>query len=111
MLATAREELSGVMNHLQFQDITSQQLAHIASLLSDMRQRTNQIVGIFAPQMASFAKDESSAVPLVAPKRTVYVTHEPATGPFDPNATTEPSDGRQAVADEIFAVRTDRKSA
>lgn len=81
------------MNHLQFQDITAQQLAHIASLLADMRRRINQIVTIFAQPVITFAKDE------------------PAAGSFDPNASTSASTDRQAVADEIFAVRAERKSA
>ena len=93
MLASVREELSGVMNHLQFQDITAQQLGHIASLLADMRRCINQIVTIFAQPMITFARDE------------------PGAGSFDPNASTLHATDRQAVADEIFAVRVERKSA
>ena len=93
MLASLREELNGVMNHLQFQDITAQQLGHIASLLADMRRRINQVVTMFAQPATSFAKDE------------------PAAGSFDPNASTSASTDRQAVADEIFAVRAERKTA
>src|SRR5205823_65486 len=33
MIASLREELGGVVNHLQFQDITAQQLKHIESQL------------------------------------------------------------------------------
>ena len=93
MLASVREELNGVMNHLQFQDITAQQLGHIASLLADMRRRINQVVTMFAQPATTFAKDE------------------PAAGSFDPNASTSASTDRQAVADEIFAVRAERKTA
>jgi hypothetical protein len=92
-VATVREELGGVMNHLQFQDITAQQLGHIASLLADMHRRINQIVTVFS------GPNGSSSVP------------EPVVGTFDPNATTTPSADRQAVADEIFAVRAERKTA
>jgi chemotaxis regulatin CheY-phosphate phosphatase CheZ len=91
MIASLKEELSGVTNHLQFQDITAQQLGHIASLLSDMRKRITQIVTIFAPPVVSFARDEHGA--------------------FDPNASALASAAGQAVADEIFAVQIDRKSA
>ncbi len=93
MLASVKDELSGVMNHLQFQDITAQQLGHIASLLTEMRRRINQIVTVFADPAVPFAPDEV----------------EP--GSFDPNATTTGSADRQSVADEIFAVRAERKSA
>ncbi|HEY4219205.1 MAG TPA: hypothetical protein VGM67_18810 [Gemmatimonadaceae bacterium] len=93
MLASVRDELSGVVNHLQFQDITSQQLGHVASLLADMRGRINQIVTIFTnPEMP-------------------FVPDDVARGSFDPNATTAPSGDRQAVADEIFAIRAERKTA
>jgi chemotaxis regulatin CheY-phosphate phosphatase CheZ len=93
MIASVKEELSGVMNHLQFQDITAQQLGHIASLLADMRRRINQIVTIFSAPTVQFARDDVPA------------------GSFDPNATTAPSADRQAVADEIFAIRSERKTA
>jgi hypothetical protein len=93
MVATVRDELSGVMNHLQFQDITAQQLGHIASLLADMHRRINQIVTVFAQPNIELEKDE------------------PLVGSFDPNATTSPSADRQAVADEIFAIRAERKTA
>lgn len=91
MIASLKEELSGVTNHLQFQDITAQQLGHIASLIADMRRRIAQIVTMFAPPVVTFAKDD--------------------TGAFDPNASTAGSAAGQAVADEIFAVRAARKSA
>src|SRR6185503_1620277 len=44
MIASIKEELGGLTNHLQFQDITAQQLQHIASLLADMRRRIAQII-------------------------------------------------------------------
>jgi chemotaxis regulatin CheY-phosphate phosphatase CheZ len=91
LMASLREELNGVAHHLQFQDITSQQLGHISSLLSDMRQRITQIITIFAQPSVNFAKEDHGA--------------------FDPNASTAAATERQAVADEIFAVRTDRKTA
>ena len=93
MTASLREELSGVVNHLQFQDITSQQLRHIANLLADMRQRISQVVAIFAPA-AAFQKPGASA-PV----------------PIDPAVTELIGGDLQAVADEIFAIRTERKTA
>lgn len=93
--SSIKEELGTVVQHFQFQDITKQQLSHIASLLADMRRRITQIVTIFAPPVVSFAKDEMSP------------------GSFDPNASASPAGvgDRQAVADEIFAIRAERKTA
>jgi hypothetical protein len=91
MIVSLKEELSGVTNHLQFQDITAQQLGHIAALLADMRRRISQIVTMFAPPAVNFAKEDTSA--------------------FDPNASAVASAAGQAVADEIFAVRAERKTA
>lgn len=93
--ASIKDELGMVVHHFQFQDITAQQLSHIASLLSDMRRRITQIVAIFSPPSVSFVKDE------IAP------------GSYDPNASTSAAtvNDRQAVADEIFAIRTERKTA
>jgi len=93
MTASLREELSGVVNHLQFQDITSQQLRHIANLLADMRQRISQVVAIFAPA-ASFQKTDASAPVAIDPAVTELIGGD-----------------LQAVADEIFAIRTERKTA
>jgi chemotaxis regulatin CheY-phosphate phosphatase CheZ len=91
MVVSLKEELSGVTNHLQFQDITAQQLGHIANLLADMRKRISQIVTMFAPPVVTFGREPDGA--------------------FDPNASAVGSAARQAVADEIFAVKAERKSA
>jgi hypothetical protein len=92
MAASLREELSGLSNHLQFQDITSQQLVHIAALLGDMRTRLSEVVSIFGPTSVAGAQRASSAAEL----------QDPWSG-----------DGHrgQAVADEIFAGKTPRKTA
>lgn len=95
MIALLKEELSGLTNHLQFQDITAQQLNHIAGLLADMRLRISQIIAIFDPTAIA-----------AAPVQTA----PPA---FDPNASSlrSAADDRQAVADEIFDVGGQRKTA
>ena len=84
-----REEIFGMMGALQFQDITTQQLAYAASVLSDMEARMLQIARLFDPATA--------------------LAHATAGGPdpstFDPRATTQRADERQALADEIFLVR------
>jgi len=92
MAASLREELSGLSNHLQFQDITSQQLVHIAALLGDMRTRLSEVAAIFGP--ASTAPDGSTG--------NTPARQDPWTGDGDRG---------QAVADEIFAGNVPRKSA
>ena len=91
LVASLKDELRAIPNHLQFQDITAQQLGHIANVVIDMRKRIAQIVTMFAPPVVTFEKED------------------PAT--HDPNASTVASATGQAVADEIFAVRAARKSA
>jgi len=91
LVTSLKEELNGVSQHLQFQDITAQQLGHLANLIADMRHRITHVVTMFAQ-------------PEVGP-----VTAAP--GVYDPNASTSGSAEGQAVADEIFAVRVSRKSA
>jgi chemotaxis regulatin CheY-phosphate phosphatase CheZ len=83
-----REELFGMMGALQFQDITTQQLAAAASVLGDMETRLLQIARLFDPAASAEAA-------LGAP--------DPRT--FDPNATTRDAEGRQAVADQVFVGR------
>ena len=93
LIAQLKEELNGVPTHLQFQDLAAQQLGSIATLLSEMRKRIAQIAGMFAAPMGT----------------PVKVDH----GPFDHNAAAAAGAAAagQAVADEIFAVRTERKTA
>ena len=93
MAASLREELSGLSNHLQFQDITSQQLVHIAALLGDMRSRLSEVVSIVGPTSMGSAE---------GPAASSAALNDPWTG----------DGGRgQAVADEIFAGRAPRKTA
>ena len=92
MISSLREELGGVVNHLQFQDITAQQLKVIESQLVDMNRRISQVVRIFAPPAVTFAQQ-----PDQAPSLQMNMVPNPEAG--------------QAVADEIFAIRAARKSA
>jgi hypothetical protein len=92
MMVQLREELGGAVNQLQFQDITAQQLKHIEGQLADMNRRINQVVKIFAPPAVTFA----------APA--------PPSPDFGEMHLAPREDG-QAVADEIFAIRGDRRSA
>ncbi|MCO4099375.1 hypothetical protein [Gemmatimonas sp.] len=87
--STLRDELFMMMGALQFQDITSQQLAHASTVLVEMENRLADISNLFDSNsaverpLASLAIDENS---------------------FDPNATTRNAEQRQNIADEIFTV-------
>ncbi len=87
---TLRDELFMMMGALQFQDITSQQLAHASAVLVDMEARLIDIARLFDTKVdvSSFVSQVASA----APDEKTY----------DPNATTRDSESRQALADEIF---------
>jgi chemotaxis regulatin CheY-phosphate phosphatase CheZ len=88
-----RDELFAVMGHMQFQDITSQQIMHVQSLLAEMEGRLTEIANLFGDQSG----DES----LAATARSVTArTHKDANS-FDPNATLSDADARQALADSL----------
>jgi chemotaxis regulatin CheY-phosphate phosphatase CheZ len=86
-----RDELFGLMVHLQFQDITTQQLAYASSVIQDMEQRLGQLVSIF----------ESDARPSESsPASTPSQSQEGVT--FDPHASNSSATDRQALADQLF---------
>ena len=87
-----RDELFALMGHMQFQDITSQQLNYASSVLTDLEGRLAQIARAFDPTAFGVepmiqANSGSSFGPLT----------------FDPNASTENRADRQAVVDAIIA--------
>ncbi|MEP6619838.1 MAG: hypothetical protein ABJE47_10995 [bacterium] len=85
-----REELFGLMVHLQFQDITTQQLAYASSVIMDMEQRLAQLASIFDP--STMKVDEA-------------YTQAPTTVAFDPEASNSDASDRQALADSLFTVK------
>lgn len=90
--STLRDELFVMMGALQFQDITSQQLAHASAVLVEMEQRLLDVAKLFDHNVDADGID------------TITVAEETT---YDPNATTRNAEGRQALADEIFtAVRS-----
>jgi hypothetical protein len=101
MAASLREELDNLSSHLQFQDITSQQLAHIAALLADMRVRISQVVTIFAPPAVTFAKEDENEAARDA-RATSAAVVAIAAGAVP---------AQQALADAIFAVKAERRTA
>jgi hypothetical protein len=84
-----RDELFLMMGALQFQDITSQQLAHASAVLDEMEQRMLEVARLFDPAMTL-----ELPMPL-AQRPDVELA-------YDTNATTRNADNRQALADSIF---------
>ena len=84
-----RDELFGMMGHLQFQDITTQQLSHASSTLVEMEGRLVALARMFDPgQFGISLPAQALATPLGVA--------------FDPAATTQGAETRQAMADQIF---------
>ncbi len=84
-----RDQLFEVMGHMQFQDITSQQLAFASAVMSEMEARLSALVKLLDPV------GDAPAAPLPA-------------GAFDPHATTQRREQRQALADALIAA-TEKK--
>lgn len=88
--AKLRDELFGVMTHLQFQDITSQQLNHASSIIQDMETHLDEFAAMFDLQTIGKVSEPDPA------------RHERLT--FDPCATTRDAERRQALVDELLTV-------
>ena len=90
--AELRDELFDVMGHMQFQDITAQQIMHVQSLLADMEQRLTEIANLFDHQSGDGASSASSVLAARAQKDA----HSFARG-----ASLTDSEARQALADSL----------
>jgi len=88
-----RDELFAVMGHMQFQDITSQQIMHVQSLLGDMETRLGEIANLFDHQSGDGQEQ--------APAAAVSARTEKDAHSFDPNATLDDAETRQALADSL----------
>jgi len=84
-----REEMFGMMHALQFQDITTQQLSHTASMLTELEQRLTAIVALFDGTRVGL-EGESMPAPMANER------------PYAPDATMDDAEARQLVADEVF---------
>ncbi len=91
---TLRDELFQLMGAMQFQDITSQQLAHAGSVLAEVETRLAQIA--------------IALNPMIDPSNVPRLASETAAKAFDPDATMVNRAQRQAVADEILGVHAGR---
>ncbi len=90
-----RDELFRLMGCMQFQDITTQQLSYASAVLTDMEERLAQLAQVFDPATFGAAAPAPAPVP-VAPQGPVT---------YDPGASVENAEQRQAVADEIFTTK------
>lgn len=88
-----RDELFAVMGHMQFQDITSQQIMHVQSLLAEMETRLSEIANLFDHQSGDSAT--TGPAPVIA-ERNKKDAHS-----FDPNASLADAETRQALADSL----------
>ncbi|HET8656083.1 MAG TPA: hypothetical protein VFL93_11250 [Longimicrobiaceae bacterium] len=88
--AELRNELFAVMGCLQFQDITAQQLSYASSVLGDMESRLTQLAAIFDPASFGLVTETKQEMEAAGPRA------------FDPAATTQDAEQRQALVDEIF---------
>ena len=89
-----RDEVNGLFNVLQFQDITSQQLNAVNDLLVDVEQRLVAVALLFDP-----AVGEDAPMPIL-------LLPDPNAGPakaYDQAASTTGADKRQALADAVMA--------
>jgi len=93
-----RDELHGLMDLLQFQDITAQQLGYAGQVLEELEGRLMRIAAIFDVRRLGVGGASEE-------KRTGEDAEEvdpDEHGVHDPKASTLDADSRQAVADEIF---------
>ncbi len=88
---TLRDEIFLMMGALQFQDITTQQLNHASAVLVEMEGRLLDVAKLFDvnPDFQVISHHSSNA---------------PDAQTYDPNATTQNAEERQALADQIFTV-------
>ncbi|MDH5588713.1 MAG: hypothetical protein OEZ65_01335 [Gemmatimonadota bacterium] len=85
-----RDELLQIMNLLQFQDITAQQLGYASGVLLDVEERMVGLAKLF-DHKSSGGEEGVESDSIAA-----------ATVTNDPNATTLNAESRQALVDEIF---------
>ena len=87
-----RDELHQLITLLQFQDITAQQLGYASTVLADIEDRLIELADFFDVGMLNKGGEDADERP----------NEDEVLETCDPNASTLDSDGRQALADEIF---------
>lgn len=89
-----RDELHMIMQHLQFQDITSQRIGHASDVLADVEARLLLLMGTL--ERYGFVIPEEDDEPHQATPTGAHAET------CDPEATTADAESRQAMADDIF---------
>jgi len=85
---TLRGEVNQMFNHLQFQDITAQQLQGVTHLLIDVESRIDSVAAMFGQAIGEAAPASSESLS------------------YNPDATVKNTAARQAMIDEAFQQRT-----
>lgn len=88
-----RDEVNQMFNHLQFQDITTQQLAGVAQFLDDIELRIAGVVGLFDHALGGPAQADPAAAPVHLDSRNLA---------FNPDASVRETEARQALIDAAF---------
>jgi chemotaxis regulatin CheY-phosphate phosphatase CheZ len=89
-----RDELFTMMSALQFQDLTTQMLSHATAVLTEVEERLQDVASLFEGAMQSEQPDAAAGAE--RPARSTNLA-------YDPNASVENAERRQAVADSVFA--------
>lgn len=92
-----RDEVNQMFNHLQFQDITTQQLAGVAQFLDDIELRIAGVVGLF---------DHALGGPAAAVPEAATVRLDSRNLAFNPDASVKETEARQAQIDAAFGPRS-----
>jgi len=87
--AQLRDELFTVMGHMQFQDITTQQLTHASNVLAELEAQLTEVAQIFDLEVAQPTETAAQAV-------------RPLGNAYAPSASMADPEERQALADAII---------
>jgi hypothetical protein len=88
---TLRGQVSELYNHLQFQDITAQQLQGVTHSLLELESRVAAVAALFDRALSQGARDFQCPAPQSSSQL-----------PFNPDATMKRSRADQAMIDETF---------
>jgi len=98
--ATLRGQVNELFAHLQFQDITTQQLHGVVQLLVDVETRVGRVADLFDQAVGGRR--------VLTPEALALAAKGPATLAFNPDATTRDVGTRQAYIDAAFPASAPR---
>jgi hypothetical protein len=88
-----RDQVSALYNHLQFQDITAQQLQGVSQSLLDLEVRVAAIAALFDPTTGAVARDQLGREPWSSSSAHLA---------YNPDATMQRTVADQHMIDETF---------